>query len=166
MPGTAAEHIVLKRGDVAADFAFLDRLIRSGLVRKLYDDHDFDDAGIGRYDLDGDGQYELLVGIAGNAFCHREPCSVFLYRLWQGQWHWIGEMQVAYESSWANYEVIVESQRHDGWRILSDGEYWKCWIGRFHARRDYQTKDQFGIPRHPEGGYFRRVKRGEPCPDD
>ncbi|MBM3570436.1 MAG: hypothetical protein FJX46_16970 [Alphaproteobacteria bacterium] len=167
--GLASELLVLKQADIGAEEDFLRTLIKDMKLQNLYPDYGFKDIGVARYDLDGDGQYELLVGFDRAAFCDpdRFPCPIHIYRWDKGIWHWIGGPETYRIPSWATFEIHVEPHSHEGWRVLSDGEYWRCWT-RGTAKKSYYPYDDPAQRKRVRGmaGYFWSVKRGEPCPDD
>ncbi|MBM3570437.1 MAG: hypothetical protein FJX46_16975 [Alphaproteobacteria bacterium] len=165
--GLAAERLVLKPAEVGTEYEFLDKLVRTGAVRVLDPKFDFDDIGVGRFDLDGDGNYELLVGFDSGVFCGRSECPVHIYKRIDRQWTWVGGLWVPIEGAPVSFGVFVEAQIHNGWRVLSNGEYSTCWV-RTTGRKSYHPwSDPTGKDREPGmAGYFWSVKRGEPCPDD
>ncbi|MBM3570050.1 MAG: hypothetical protein FJX46_14990 [Alphaproteobacteria bacterium] len=167
--GLASELLVLKQADVGAEEEFFRTLIKDMNLDDVYPDYDIDDIGVARYDLDGDGQYELLVGFARAMFCIAElhPCQVYIYRHTNGNWSCIGGTYSRRIPSWATFEIFVEPHAHEGWRVLSDGEYWRCWTRRTALKGYSPSVDPTQqIRATGMAGYFWSVKRGEPCPDD
>ncbi|MBM3570052.1 MAG: hypothetical protein FJX46_15000 [Alphaproteobacteria bacterium] len=168
--GHASEILTLKRQDVGPEEEFLRKLIKNMELGDVYPDYDIDDIGVARYDLDGDGQYELIVGFDRAMFCEpgRYPCPIHIYRRDKNSWSWVGGMSTHRSPSFATFEILVEPHAHEGWRVLSDGEYWHCWTRGSDQKKWYvPTEDPTRKDRETGmAGYFWAVKRGEPCPDD
>ncbi|MBM3570435.1 MAG: hypothetical protein FJX46_16965 [Alphaproteobacteria bacterium] len=166
--GSAAERVILKRGDVGAEAEFLAELLGKSGVQGVYDTFGIKNLHIGRHDLNGDGRYELLIGYSGSYFCSRVSCPVDIFRRNGERWTWIGGIELQMDDADAKFEIVVNGKSRNGWSILSEREFMICWtIGtgnRVYAPLADSTESYEFIP--GRGGYFLAVKPGEPCPDD
>ncbi|MBM3570051.1 MAG: hypothetical protein FJX46_14995 [Alphaproteobacteria bacterium] len=166
--GQAADRLALKCGDLGEDAPFLMAQIEDEFFKDMHPYSEKGDLCVGRADLNGDGEDELLVAFTSGNICTHLSCPVAVYRRQSGTWIWAGGPDVQIVQGRNFYEIYMAGGTHNGWKILSDGTYWYCWMNGTGRRHYYSPtfdptyKDR--VPGTP--GYFWSVKRGEPCPDD
>jgi len=164
----SAETIYLKLGPLGIEQDFLRDLIAIELYLDRPDAEHDSKLLIARVDLNGDGRYELIVGLNTSVHCGRSTdngywrinCDVRIYEWDSGRWREIGsqrgDLVPGQGGDWLAIEI--GQSKHHGWRVLgNDEEARTCWIEEAKAA-------QF-VPKRAElPGYYGFAPKGQPCP--
>ena len=117
---------------------------------------------VGRYDLNGDGRIELVVGFKTINYCGRGEddvyCRARIYESVGNTWRLIGDMYTHLaELGDGRLYILGEDEYHNGWRILRYGDFRYCWVT--DIRKAGRTTKPEQLP-----GYFGVVPKEKPCP--
>lgn len=189
----AEAYLTYREGTLGPEIAkFLEQLtvVFQDITHHAREDFTAGDFRVERADLNGDGVDELFVYPATTIICgNRSSCTASIFRKGAQGWEFAGNVEAVgvggtfiddYEGEPeierkrpAGRFVFIEDTWVNGWRVLNDGQYRRCWIpadtgqGDIHDDRDPPGEfDSLGWPYSPKGaGYFGwSDSLNEPCP--
>ena len=155
------------------DRSFLEELAARVLLTTPIDDFHVDRIAVGRVDLNGDGQDELIVYFNSTYFCGSAPeCDVSIYHNDGEQWRYVGEI-----TSINGNVAYFRDKRHNGWLAFQYSESNTCWltpseIQDFYKKANKQfdeygpivsSASSMGQQIDPEFGGYLYLPDKEPC---